>query len=142
MRYIGIDPDVEKSGLAVWNGSTKTLEFCGTKTFFELIGMLDGVIGEDNGGYEIHIEAGFLNKKSNFHPAQGAAVREKIAKMVGRCEMVSLLLIEFCESNKIKYKAIRPTRTKDQNNFIFKQVKWEGRSNQEMRDAAALVIGL
>lgn len=137
--YLGIDPDSDRSGIALWDAREKKLLECKAVNFFEVLHLLDVV--KDQKGIAI-IEAGWLNKKSNFHPAQGPSVRENIAKKVGQCEQVGKLLVQYCELHAIRYQTIRPTRNKKQNDFIFQQTQWPGRSNQEMRDAAALVYGI
>lgn len=136
--YLGVDPDSTKSGIALWDASEKKLLECKSVNFFEVLHLLD--IIKDQKGIA-HIEAGWLNKKSNFHSAQGSSVREKIAKNVGHCEMVSKLLIEYCDLHNIRYRTIKPTRSKEQNNYIFKQSGWTGRTSQDVRDAVALVYG-
>jgi len=136
--YLGIDPDTIKSGIALWDAQEKKLLDCRSVGFFEVLHLLDVV--KDQKGIA-HIEAGWLNPKSNFHSAQGANIREKIAKNVGACETISKLFIQYCDLHNIRYRTVKPTRSKEQNNFIFKQAKWEGRTNQDARDAAALVYG-
>lgn len=135
---MGIDPDTDKSGIALWDAQEKKLIDCRSVHFYEVLHLLD-VIKDQHG--IAHIEAGWLNRKSNFHAAQGANIREKIAKNVGACETISKLLVQYCELKNIRYRTVRPSRTKEQNNFIFKQANWQGRVNQDARDAAALVYG-
>lgn len=136
--YLGIDPDTDKSGIAIWDAQEKKLLECRSVNFFEVLHLLDVV--KDQKGMA-HIECGWLNKKSNFHKAQGANVREKIAKNVGACETISRLFIQYCDLHNIRYRAIKPSRSKEQNNALFRLAKWPHRVNQDVRDAVALVYG-
>lgn len=136
---MGIDPDLIKSGVGVWDATRKNLIYCGSCDFFKVIEWIDSVSKE---GGTIVIEAGWLNKKSNFHKAQGPGIREKIAKNVGECAAVGKLLVQYCEIKKVEHRIVKPTRSKEVSNLIFKQTGWQERTNQDARDAAALVIGL
>lgn len=135
---IGIDPDLIKSGVAAWNGK----EFVTLKTmrFFELTLYLEWQKNE-NENVTVYIEGGWLNEKSNFHSAQGARVREIIAKNVGENHAVGKLLVEYCELEMITHHIIRPTQKKWDAEVFKKITGVEIRTNSEMRDAARLVFG-
>ena len=136
MIYIGIDPDIDKCGYAVWDSDTKELEVYNL-TFAQIIDDFNSW----NVDFEVHIEAGWLNKKSNFHKMQGSFIREKVAKNVGENQAVGKLLAQYCEHNYIPYKLIKPKGKI--NDEMFKKITgYKGRSNQEQRDAAMLVFNL
>lgn len=143
--YIGIDPDVAKSGVALWNRPEQKFEAIGCMSFWELIRAIEhggfGVYNYGPGFAHIIIEAGWLNEKSNFHPKQGAKVREKMAKNIGMNHQIGKLLVEFCEMYGISYELKKPLGTKSINQQIFKQLTgWPERTNQDSRDAAMLVF--
>jgi hypothetical protein len=90
----------------------------------------------------IYIEAGWLNKKSNYHPAQGPKVREAIARNVGENHAVGKLLVEYCEHEGVEFEAVKPYASKIDSKTFKRISGWQGRTNQEKRDAAMLVINL
>lgn len=132
--FIGIDPDIVKSGYAVYDKSDKSLQIY-NKTFPEIL--------EDFAAWNcpIHvvIEAGWHIKKSNWHKAQGNYVREKIAKNVGENHAVGKLLAEYCQYNNISYELVKPKGKV--NSKYFEKLTGIKRSNPETRDAAMLVFG-
>ena len=74
-NYIGIDPDVEKNGVALVERKTKKLEVT-TLTFSELmdyISFIKRVSESDGCTYRVVIEAGWLNK-SNWHLHRGFSI--------------------------------------------------------------------
>src|SRR5881628_620748 len=96
--YIGIDPDVTKSGVATWFG--KRFTALTTMRFFELTAYLEKRNLEafaTNSQCIVYIEAGWLNVISNYHKEQGAKQRERIAKNVGSNHAIGKLLAEYCE---------------------------------------------
>ena len=141
--YIGIDPDLLKSGVATWDG--KKFTQLGTMRFYELLDYLEmhkmHAWTKKEYSFMVFLEAGWLNEKSNFHTNQGAWIRERIAKDVGQNQAVGKLILEYCELEKINYHTIRPTQTKWSSETFKKITGWEGRTNSEMRDAARLIFG-
>lgn len=141
MIFIGIDPDVDKSGFAVWCSKSKALKELKVSRFFELIYEIDSIISE---GFEVVvcIEAGWLIKKSNFHSRKGQtkAVGEKIAKAVGANHQVGKLIAEYCDNKKIAFGLIKPQGKKNADEFK-KITGYVKRTNSEMRDSAMLVFG-
>ena len=138
--YIGIDPDVDKSGFAVWNSSGKQFGHVGQYSFFDLIDQIELLKMFHN--VAVVVEAGWLIKKSNWHdkPKQSKAVGEKIAKAVGTNHQVGKLLVEWCKHNNIKCIEIKPMGKLNAREFK-KITGWEKRTNPEQRDAAMLVFG-
>ncbi|NNP68943.1 hypothetical protein [Acinetobacter sp. Ac_5812] len=135
---IGIDPDLEKSGVAVrWADALSLNNF----TFIELKDFLEGkqpVIKK------AVVEAGWLNQKANFHyqPNQKKAVGENIAKKVGENHATGKLIVQLIESMGIPVQLIKPTRSKLNSKDFNRITGWMKPSNQEQRDAAMLVWGI
>lgn len=135
---IGIDPDLEKSGVAVLSGQIHlrlmNLNFVELKNLFEQnLPLIKKAV----------VEAGWLNEKSNFHthPKQSKAAGERIAKNVGENHATGKLIVQLIESMGVPVVLIKPTRTK-LNAVDFNRITgWTGRSNQEQRDAAMLIWG-
>lgn len=138
MIYIGIDPDVEKSGVAVYDTEDKSLELK-TLDFWSIIEEIESYLVP----VTLVIEAGWLIKKSNWHGTskQSKTAGERIAKNVGSNHQVGKLLAKYCESKGIKYSLVKPIGKLDHNTFK-KITGYKGRTNQEVRDAGMLVYGL
>lgn len=140
MVYIGIDPDIDKSGVAVWNSELKTLNL-DCLDFFQLTNfiLLNNL---DNEKLTVIIEAGHLISKSNWHnEKQGVRLASKIGKNVGENHAVGKLIELFCKKNKINYKLVKPKGKV--NKELFKKITgYDKRINQELRDAGMLVFGL
>lgn len=138
---IGIDPDSEKSGVAIAvNGKIidlKTMRFADLMCFFnekkEIIEM-------------VVVEAGWLNK-SNWHAVPGVTIRKAaaIGNDIGRNHQTGILIAEMCDSLNIRCRLYRPRKRNNVKNnaeFFNKITGWEKKSNPETRDAAMLVFGL
>ncbi len=148
--YIGIDPDVDKNGIAVLNLKTrkltvKQLPFAETIKWVNT--LYEQALQGNNHGFKVIIEAGWLNK-SNWHLQRWDTRTVAAAKGVsqGRNEQVSRLLGEMMDFLKIPYEFKRPLAKcwSGQNRKItqdeLEQVTQQklGRMNQEGRDAALL----
>lgn len=140
--YIGIDPDVEKSGAAVWCG--KQFIVLIAMDFFELIDYLEKqklIAFTTDSELVVYLEAGWLNTKSNFHKDQGARRRERIAKNIGANHMIGKLLAQFCERQKINCHLVMPVTSKWNADTFRKVTGYNVKINQDVRDAARLVFG-
>ena len=99
-RYIiGIDPDHARSGVAVLDTRTSSLTL-ETMDFPHLLDVLvyyrDSLRLEGKGERPlVVVEAGWLNKKSNFHGYAGRR-GEKIAKDVGANHETGRKILEMC----------------------------------------------
>ena len=140
-RYIiGIDPDTKKSGFAIWDKFDKEMDVQ-SLTFFEILELLKDL---KEGILFVRIEAGWLNKKSNFHSRynQSKEAGERIAKNVGANHETGRKLGEMCEYLDIKFEFVKPIGTKAIDHFYFQRLTgFKGRTNQDMRDAGMLVYG-
>lgn len=145
---IGIDPDTEKSGVAMVEKETRRLE-CAALTFPQTIDYLRWLSQQQDKveSVRVIIEAGWLNK-SNWHLHNRAANKYKAAAMgvsQGRNEEVSHLLGQMCDHYHLDYLFIKPLRKLWKGND--KKITAEelqaitglmGRTNQEQRDAALI----
>lgn len=137
-KYIGIDPDTEKSGIAIVVGGECT--YLGTLPFFDLIEKIN-----EHRDAIVVVEAGWLNAITNYHAAKGKG-GQKIAMYVGRNQEVGLLIIEYCKKNSIEVVEQKPLRkiwkVKGEKISHEEIVKITGidrrRSNSEERDALLL----
>lgn len=145
---IGIDPDVDKNGVATLDCNTKTLTI-NSLTFPDLLDYLlyQRRVAETTGRNVIVIvEAGWKNQ-GNWHLKRYDNKAVAVAKGVhqGRNEQVSRFIGQMCGHYQLRYEFIKPLRkcwrgedgkiTHDELAY-FTGIK--GRTNQEGRDAALL----
>lgn len=110
---IGIDPDVDKSGVAALNCGTKTVEIA-RKRFPDLIRSLQELKeGAIKNGIRIRVvvEASWLISH-NWHTGHvhSAAAVAKTGYNVGRNHQVGILIAECCRSMGIDVKEQQPLR--------------------------------
>ena len=137
MIYIGIDPDVEKSGVAIWDSSRKRFLDITELNFFDTLNTLQKV--KPN---KIIIEAGFLIPIKNWHKADNKGSSDTIAYQVGRNQQVAYLLGEFCERMKMKFQFVPPKGKITKELFkTYTGIDFKHKSDQDKIDAAMLVFG-
>ncbi|MFW1748889.1 hypothetical protein ACG9XW_22220 [Acinetobacter guillouiae] len=132
---IGIDPDLEKSGVAVLGQSfeLKNLTFAETVELFR---------SHQDQIKKVVIEAGWMNKKSNFRGGHSKRVSEQISRRVGLNHATGILLVEMAKSFGLAVVEVRPTKTKKNSEEFNRITGWQGRTNQEQRDAGMLIWGM
>ncbi|MBK9936659.1 MAG: hypothetical protein IPP05_21730 [Cytophagaceae bacterium] len=138
--YIGVDPDIDKSGVCLYYSKTN-FELLNLK-FFELFDKLYFLKDCENLDIEVVIEAGWLNK-SNWHKVTNgsAAINANIGLRTGANHEVGRKIVEMCQYLGLKHHLIKPTKSKV-NAETFKAItKYQGRTNSEMRDSCLLVYG-
>lgn len=135
---IGIDPDTEKSGVAVKSSELSLYNM----SFFELYDYL--VSAKTNfENIEIYVECGFLNGGNRHKVFSGSlALNSKIGERVGANHEIAKKICEMCEHLEIKFTQVRPTKTKTNSDYFKKITGYEKRTNQEQRDACLLIWGL
>jgi len=138
---IGIDPDIDKSGVAFVNGDE--LELMNLK-FFDLLEFFEKVLREkgDKEKLLIVVEAGWLNK-GNWHAKNNgsAAINAKIGNNTGRNHETGRKIVEMIEYLGIQYRLVKPTKSKV-NTHIFYKITGVKKSNQEQRDAYMMIHGI
>ncbi|CAA0288949.1 hypothetical protein [Acinetobacter baumannii] len=135
---IGIDPDLDKSGVAVLKDGLLRLD---NMRFYDLTQYFE--VNKDQ-IKKVVIEAGWLNKKSNLHGRIGQSKRagERIAKNVGENHATGKLLAEMAESLGLTVVLVKPTKSKKNSEEFNRITGWKGRTNQEQRDAGMLIWGV
>jgi hypothetical protein len=141
--YIGIDPDVDKNGVAIKINKEFLLYN------FELFYLYEFLKKSKENlkivGYEIvvYVECGFLNK-GNRHTQADKSIEfnGKISERVGANHEIAKKICEMCEFLELEYKQIRPTQTKTNSTFFQQLTGFTKRTNQEQRDALMLIWGL
>lgn len=135
---IGIDPDVDKSGIAFINGGSLTLD---NLTFFELFEMLR-FYKEKEVKPIVYVECGSLNK-SNWHSKSSKSDKwnSNIGAALGRNFETANKICEMCEYLNIPFYRIKPTKSKISSDYFKKITGAKFRTNQEQRDAYMLIHG-
>lgn len=160
MIYIGIDPDVDKSGVAIFDSDTKSFDDITTMSFWDLVEYIEGWLIP----ITVVIEHCWHDNKANFHGryAQSKSVGETIGKHVGANHQVGRLLEEYCMTHDVDYDLVKPLTFSEKNVYrmiaktklytkeqtpnkiksdTFKKVTgYQDRTNQEGRDAALIVM--
>lgn len=139
--YIGIDPDVERSGVGVVTRVNGVVEALGL-TLPELLNyfMRKGATAENS---LVVVEAGWLNK-GNWHIGRGDSIALSASKgyHVGRNHQIGMDIIGMATFLGYKVQEIRPLRKcwkgKDRK-ITAEELKsftgYQKRTSQEMRDA-------
>jgi hypothetical protein len=139
--YIGIDPDIDKSGVAYKNGDD--LQLMNLK-FFDLLEYFEKIQREKGESEKllVVVEAGWLNS-GNWHKKDkgSAALNAKIGQRTGANHEVGKKIVEMLEYIGIQYRLSRPTKSKV-NTKTFYRITGVKVSNQEQRDACLLIWGL
>ena len=140
--YIGIDPDVDKSGFAVWHKPLQKFSSIETLTLPEMLDKLHSL--RDNIAIVV-VEAGFLNK-GNRHTFKGQSVAAaaKTGENVGRNHQRGMDIVEILEWMRIPYRLQKPSAKNSWKNDekIFQKMTGVKGGNPEKRDAAMLVYGI
>lgn len=147
---IGIDPDTDKNGVAVFDAQAGTIELLSLR-FFELYDYLNERIENIE---SVKIEGGWLNAKSNFRAAKSQSIGERMAKNVGANHEAGRKIVEMCEYLCLSHNIVKPLKKiwktdsgKISHDELLRVLKPMGisllhkkTSNQEQRDAALIAI--
>ena len=145
---IGIDPDVDKSGVAYLMVEARIIEVV-SLTFADLLDYLQelrDILTERGQTFVVVIEAGWLNK-AHWHVGKGgsAARSAAIGNHTGRNHEVGRKIVEMCRHYGIEVVEQPPLRKmwKGKDGKITHEELQHlaiitGKTNQETRDAALL----
>lgn len=139
--FIGVDPDISKSGVCLYDPSTKDMSL-NNLAFFDLLEYLKDK-KQKHENILVVIEAGWLNK-GNWHIKKGysANYNATIGGKTYANHEVGKKIVEMCNYLKISCSLVKPKKSK-LNSESFKNItKYQKRTNQEQRDAAMLVFGM
>lgn len=135
---IGIDPDLDKSGVAHY--SDKSIQECTSLTMWDLFNHITHLCNKLNAwkiSYIVLLEAGHLNKNTWHKGGRGGS------KNVGKGQAVGIIIEQFLKAHEINYKLVAPAGYskffKDEKLFQ-KETGWTERTNQDARAAAAIVF--
>lgn len=133
---IGIDPDVEKSGVAFKNGNDYTLE---NLEYFELFEFLK-FYKEREEKPIVYVEKGAMNK-SNWHSKNDKSHKwnSSIGAALGRNFEAANIIIKMCKYLNLEVVEVKPTRKKIDSETFKSITGFTKRTNQEVRDAFMLI---
>lgn len=145
---IGIDPDVEKNGVAFLERTTRKLEVT-TLNFADTLDYLCFVKRKSETtlqSFIVVIEAGWLNAGNwHYRYTDSKAKVAELGRATGRNHQTGILLAEMCEHLQIPFTLQKPLRKiwHGANRKITAEelrafTGLTGRTNQEGRDAALL----
>jgi hypothetical protein len=143
--YIGIDPDVDKSGFALWDKAKKQLVALSTEDLFDLTALLLAYHSAHR--VLVRLEAGWLLKKSNFSDRNilgSRGANERIAKNVGANQEIGRQIEKYCLKHGIPCDLVKPLGYSSWNHKTFcSYTGWpeKNRTNSEHRVAGMLVFG-
>lgn len=134
MYIIGIDPDSEKHGFAVYDHNG-ILVACETLTTQVIITRKVPQIGKCHFSIEDVNSQNFIygrNKKDNKN------VERKVGMGVAKCQQAQIELIRWLEHYGITYELHKPQASNwAKNKALFKNITgWKGRSSEDSRSAA------
>lgn len=141
MITIGIDPDLDKSGLAIIEEGKITA--MSKYSFPELIELLTDM--KKNGEiFKVYLEDPEANKPVFFRKGN-QKVMLKIAQNVGQVKAVARLINECLLFNSVTCHKIKPLvgyakKAKRDSELFNKITGWEKRSNEDCRDAALIAL--
>lgn len=142
---IGIDPDLEKSGLGIVNNGE--LIDLHALDFFKLQSFIDDQHAK---GAHFAVENVSVNKprftralKSGNHHAQN----DKISQNVGMVKAVQVLIVQYLDMIGASYTLVKPLggtakKAKKDAALFNRMTGWAGRSSADKRDAAMLALSV
>jgi hypothetical protein len=138
-RIVGIDPDLQKSGLAlVVDGRLEQLQ---SLAFFEL---LDVILLHHVNGAHFALEDVEANKPT-FSRGVSPAQMRKISQNVGQVKAVARLIHQYLVMIDAQHTLVTPLRglpkaAKKDARIFARITGWTGRCNEDQRDAAMLAL--
>lgn len=153
---IAIDPDIDKSGLAVLAPKERQIELHGL-TLPQMVDFFrecKKIYDEENLSYVVVVEASYLIQ-ANWHLEWNDSRNKAAAKgrLVGRNHEIGRQIVEFCKHMKMPYEEKLPLKkcwagkdgkiTIDELNLLLEGTCFHPiatQTNQEKRDAALLAL--
>lgn len=138
MYIIGIDPDSEKHGIAIYD-ENGTLINCKTDTTIKIVSVIIPLIKGIN--EEIHFSIEDVNSQNFIYgrnEKKNKNVERKVGMGVAKCQQAQIELIRWLEHYGITYELHKPQSGNwAKNKAVFQSVTgWKGRSSEDARSAA------
>ena len=139
---IGIDPDIEKNGVALVNRVTREVELY-NMTFCELIDWLEVEVPQNK--VHIVVEAGWLNESVWHIKGMGINRAASVGKAVGRNHQTGINIADMAEHmgfDVVRRKPLRKCWKGHDGKITHAEIAYftgiKQRTNQETRDALLL----
>jgi len=133
---IGIDPDSDKHGIAVFHGSE--LAQLATMRCVDVVSFVTNAIAD---GHDVmasceDVMANQFVYGRNMRSSKSA--QSKVAMHIGRCQQAQVELVRWLEHLEVTVRLYAPTRGNWANDpAMFQRITgWQGRSNADTRSAA------
>lgn len=136
---VGIDPDLKKSGVAVVSdGKLQTLDV------LKLLDLIE-FISEHKHCAHFVIENVNHDKATYIRPGTNKNVMQNISQKVGMVKAIGAVLEEILTDLGAEFTSMKPLRgsvkkAKNDAELFNRMTGWEGKSNQDKRDAALLAL--
>lgn len=149
-RYaVGIDPDIERSGYAVYDRAERKLVTVTTLSITELVNQVQQITP---GTATFYVEAGWLNKGYHHYASlptnlQSWSQKSRDAYLircgvdVGRNFGSGQTIVDLLRGKGHPVHEIRPQSAKWTAKTLLLVTGWKSRTNQDARDAAKLCFG-
>lgn len=141
-KIIGVDPDVDKSGFAIWMPESQSFEKITLLDFYSILEYFSKYAADIS---MVVVEAGWLNT-GNFHLSKQKSIRAaaKTGENTGRNFQRGIDITEAAAFYGIPCRLSKPTAKNSWKNSeeMFRKITGVKGGNPEMRDAAMLVYGL
>lgn len=134
MITIGIDPDAEKHGVAIFEG-VKLIDL----KMWQITDVIKFIESNKEKEIQFSIEDVMANKFIYArNEKQNKTVQSKIAMSIGRCQQSQVELMRILEHYGIKYKCWKPTSSNwAKNKKQFERITgWVKSSNEDNRSGA------
>lgn len=142
MIHIGIDPDLQKSGVAIMeNGEYKEIVSLAFPELLELI-----FESKNDTGVLFVVEDVNRHKPTFFKKSvKGQASLNKVSQNIGMVKGVGKKIIEMLEYNKVPFELCAPLKgtlkkCKEDVKLFNRLTGWQGRTNADNRDAAMMIF--
>lgn len=141
IKYVvGIDPDLTKSGVGIYDGRNIVLK---TMSFWELIEFID----EKSTRVDTLFVFEDINSNNAYHKGSGHGEKVKmtIMRKTGQAQGIAKLIEEYMKKKNVPYVMQKPLKGvlkkwKKDTDLFQKMTGYKGRSNQDNRDAIALAV--
>lgn len=141
MIHIGIDPDLQKNGVAIMeNGQYKEIISLSFPELLELI-----FESKNDAGVLFVVEDVNKHKPTFFKKSvRGQGALNKVSQNVGMVKAVGQKIIEMLEFNNVPYELCPPLKgtlkkCKEDAKLFNKLTGWTERTNADKRDAAMMI---
>lgn len=142
---IGVDPDVDRSGIAVYEILRNKLIVVDS---LSLCDLFDSIINLKNtldiDEFIVRLEAGWLQKKSNWHASMNQYTAQRIASNVGANHEIGRQIEKMLIRHNINYELLNPSGYSSffKDAELFKRTTgWNEKTNNDSRSACAMVWG-